>query len=62
MPIGKNSGDVIGKSQKISYDPKTGQIFVSALKSKDNGFNVGGILFIFINILLLWNICDNKFP
>lgn len=41
MPIGKASSDVIGKSQKISYDSKSGQIFVSALKSKNNGFNVG---------------------
>jgi hypothetical protein len=41
MPIGKGSADVMGKSQKVSYDTKSGQIFVSALKSKNSGFNVG---------------------
>jgi hypothetical protein len=41
MPIGKGSTDVMGKSQKVSYDAKSGQIFVSALKSKNSGFNVG---------------------
>lgn len=41
MPIGKGATDVMGKSQKISYDPKTGALMVSALKDKNTGFNIG---------------------
>jgi hypothetical protein len=41
MPIGEGNKDVMGKSQKINYDPKTGTLFVSALKDENTGFNVG---------------------
>ncbi len=40
MPLGKGATDVMGKSQKIYYDPATGALMVAALKSKSTGFNI----------------------
>lgn len=41
MPIGDKSTDVSGKAQKLTFDPKTGKMYVSALKSASSGFNIG---------------------
>lgn len=41
MPIGTGATDVMGKSQKVSYNPKTGALMVSALKdTKSGSFNI----------------------
>lgn len=41
MPIGDKNIDVSGKAQKLTFDPKTGKMYVSALKSASSGFNIG---------------------
>ena len=41
MPIGQNASDVMGKSQKISYDPQTGALMTFALQDKKSKqFNI----------------------